>query len=298
MNFKTQVLLEGLTFGECPRWHEGKLWFSDIHAQRVMTIDLDGNAEVVVEASGQPSGLGWLPDGRLLIVSMTGNLLWRLDVGGLTEVAYLDRLGGLNCNDMVVDKRGRAYIGHIGFDLWGGQAFAPASIIMVTPDGNARVVADEMACPNGMVITPDGHTLIVAESWGSCLTAFDIEIDGSLTGRRVWAHLGKAPPHNIGSMAEPASLGSVVPDGMCLDDGGAVWVANPFGKEVLHVREGGEVTHRIELFTKSYACMLGGPDRRTLFIMTAESARPDEAKAKKSGRVEIVKVDVPGAGLP
>jgi sugar lactone lactonase YvrE len=290
MVFEIKVLLEGLDFPEGPRWHDGKLWFSDMNAQRVMTVDLDGKACIVLEVPGQPSGLGWLPDGRLLVVSMTGNLLWRLDPGGLTEVAHLDRLGGLHCNDMVVDIRGRAYIGHIGFNLGALQAFAPASIIMVASDGNARVVADDMACPNGMVITPDGRTLIVAETWGACLTAFDIEADGSLTKRRIWAQLGEAPPRNSGSMAELARMGAIVPDGICLDAGGAVWVANAYGKEVLHVREGGEVIERITLSTSVAACMLGGPDRRTLFITVPGSPA--------MGRIVSVDVDVPGAGLP
>jgi sugar lactone lactonase YvrE len=285
-----KVLLEGLEFPEGPRWHDGKLWFSDVNAQRVMTINLDGEAEMVIETPGQPSGLGWLPDGKLLVVSMTDNLLWRLDSTGLSIIAHLDKLGGLHCNDMVVDKQGRAYIGHIGFNLGAGQMFAPASIIMVTPDGDMRVVADEMACPNGMVITPDGCTLIVAETWGACLTAFDIEADGSLMRRRVWAQLGEAPPRDTGSMAELATMGVIVPDGICLDAEGAVWVANPFGTEVLHVREGGEVIERVVLSTSVTACMLGGPDRRTLFITVPGYPA--------TGCIVTVDVAVPGAGLP
>lgn len=290
MVFETKLLLEGLEFPEGPRWHDGKLWFSDMNAGRVMTVDLGGKAAIVLATPGQPSGLGWLPDGRLLVVSMTGDLLWRIDPGGFTVVAHLDKLGGLHCNDMVVDEQGRAYIGHIGFNLGTGQPFAPASIIMVMPDGSARVVADEMACPNGMVITPDGRTLIVAETWGACLTAFDIENDGSLTGRRTWAQLAESPSHNTGSMAELARMVTVAPDGICLDAEGAVWVANPFGKEVLHVREGGEVIDRIVLSTSVAACMLGGPDRRTLFITVPGSLA--------MGRVVMIDVAVPGAGLP
>lgn len=300
MALETRVLLEGLAFGEGPRWHDGKLWFSDMHAHQVMTIDLDGKTEIIVEVPGQPSGLGWLPDGRLLLVSMTDRRLLRLDPEGLTEVANLSGLAQCDCNDMVVDKHGRAYIGHFGFNMFAKQPPAPASIIMVTPDGKARIVADEMAFPNGAVITPDGRKLIVAETFGSRLTAFDIEPDGSLTGRWVWAQLGKAFNFGITSEAEIASwtAGNVLPDGICLDAEGATWVASPVTQEVIRVREGGEVTHRIQVSTQAIACMLGGPDRRTLFILTAETSDPDEARAKLSGRVEIVEVNVPGAGFP
>lgn len=281
MVLETRVLLDGLVFGEGPRWHDGQLWFSDMHAHRVMTVNLDGKTETVAEVPGQPSGLGWLPDGRLLVVSMTDRRLLRLDPDGLTEAADLRELASYHCNDMVVDRQGRAYIGNFGFDFIAQQPFAPAEIVLVTPDGNARVVADEMAFPNGSVITPDGRTLIVGETYSARLTAFDIKPDGSLTGRRVWAQLEQA-----------------VPDGICLDAEGAIWVASPMSAEVLRVREGGEVTHRIKVSTQAYACMLGGPERRTLFVLTAETTNPDEARAKKSGRVETVEVDIPGAGLP
>jgi len=281
MVHETTVLLDGLMFGEGPRWHDGKLWFSDMQARQVMTVDLDGKAETVVEVLGQPSGLGWLPDGRLLVVSMTDRRLLRLDSDGLAEVADLSKLTSYHCNDMVVDQQGLAYIGNFGFDTITQQPFAPAEIVLVTPDGDARVVAEDMAFPNGTVITPDGRTLIVGETWAARLTAFDIEPDGSLTRRRLWAQLERA-----------------VPDGICLDADGAIWVASPVSSEVLRVREGGEVTRRIKVSTQAYACMLGGPERRTLFVLTAETSHPDEARIKASGRIEIVEVDVPGAGLP
>ena len=281
MALETTVLLDGLVFGESPRWHDGKLWFSDIRAHRVMTVDLEGKADTVIEVPGQPSGLGWLPDGRLLVVSMTDRRLLRLDPDGLAEVANLSELASGHCNDMVVDREGRAYIGNFGFDLEARQPYAPDNIVLVTPDGDARIVADDMAFPNGTVITPDGRTLIVAESYGRRLTAFDIEPDSSLTQRRIWAQLGQS-----------------IPDGICLDADGAIWVASPLNAEVIRIREGGEVTHRIKVSTQPIACMLGGLQRRTLFIMTAELRRSDEAEAKASGRVEMVEVDIPGAGLP
>jgi len=283
MTLKTKVLLEGLAFGESPRWHDGKLWFSDMHTHQVMTVDLEGKAEKIVEVPGQPSGLGWLPDGRLLVVSMTDKRLLRLDPDGLTEVANLSMIASGVCNDMVVDKKGRAYVGHSGFDVYAkSPSFKTAEIIMVTPDGDKRVIADEMNFPNGSVITPDGRTLIVAESFGKCLTAFNIEPDGSLTGRRVWAKLGD----------------NVIPDGICLDAEGAIWLANARGSEVIRVLEGGEVTHRVKVSIGAFACMLGGQDRRTLFICAAETFDPDEARAKASGRIETVRVEVPGVGLP
>jgi sugar lactone lactonase YvrE len=182
---------------------------------------------------------------------------------------------------MVVDQWGRAYVGNYGFDFDTRQPFAPAAMILVMPDGDARVVADELAFPNGAVITPDGRTLIIAESWGSRLTAFDIETDGSLTCRRLWAQLEKA-----------------FPDGICLDADGAIWVASPLSTEVLRVREGGEVTHRISASARVFACMLGGPLRRTLFALTAEFTKPDEIRSKATGRVEMIEVEIPGAGLP
>jgi len=284
MVLETTVLLDGLAFPEGPRWHDGKLWFSDLYLHRVMTVDLDGHTETVVKVPGQPSGLGWLPDGRLLVVSMMDRRLLRLDPGGLAEVADLRELASSHCNDMVVDRHGRAYIGNIGFDMYAEwEPHKLAEIVLVTPDGDARVVADEMACPNGSVITPDGRTLIVAETHGARLTAFAIGSDGSLTQRRIWAQLEKG----------------VTPDGICLDAEGAIWVASPGSTQVLRVREGGEVIHRVRVATMPVACMLGGPDRCTLFVLVGASATdPDKSRAMMNGRIEIVRVDVPGVGLP
>lgn len=280
MSSETTVLLDGLAFPEGPRWHDGRLYFSDMYGHRVMTVDLEGRAETLAHVPGRPSGLGWLPNGRLLVVSMTDRRLLRLDPDGLSELADLSELASFHCNDMVVDAQGRAYVGNFGFDLDARQTPKPTALILVTPDGDARVVAKDLSFPNGTVITPDGRTLVVGESFGARLTAFDVEPDGSLARRRLWAQLERA-----------------VPDGICLDAAGAIWVASPIS-DVLRVLEGGEVTHRIAVSTHPYACMLGGPDRRTLFVCTAETSRPDEAVAERSGRIEIVEVEVPGAGLP
>jgi sugar lactone lactonase YvrE len=275
------VLLDGLYFPEGPRWHDGKLWFSDMHGHRVIKLGLDGKAETVVEVPAAPSGLGWLPDGRLLVVSMEDRRLLRLDPSGLTEVADLSSIATFYCNDMVVDAQGRAYVGNFGFDLHGGATPGPAAIALVLPDGRSRVAADDMLFPNGTVLTPDGRTLIVGESYGARLTAFDVDADGSLRNRRVWA-----------------TLDSAVPDGICLDAEGAIWVASPISAEVLRVRQGGAVTHRIGVEKQAFACMLGGPQRRHLFICTATSGDPKVAREKRDGRIEVVEVDVPGAGLP
>ena len=277
----TSVLLDGLAFPEGPRWRDGKLWFSDMHGDRVMTVDLKGRTETVVEVPGWPSGLGWLPDGRLLVVSMTDRRLLRLDPGGLTQVADLSALASFHCNDMVVDAQGRAYVGNFGYDVHGGGAVKNAALVLVAPGGEARVVADDFRFPNGTVITPDGRTLVVGETLGQRLTAFDIEDDGSLGGRRVWAQLERA-----------------LPDGICLDAEGGIWVATVVGGEVLRVLEGGEVTHRLAVSTQAFACMLGGPERRTLFVCTAETSDPEKARANPTGRIEIVEVEVPGVGLP
>ena len=276
-----KILLDGLTFPESPRWHDGKLWFSDIFANQVLAVDLAGKVDVIAVVSGMPSGLGWLPDDRLLVVSSLDKSLLRLDPNGLVEAANLQNLSSSYCNNMVVDRHGRAYIGNLGFDFLADQPYAQAELILVTPDGAARIVADKMDFPNGAVITPDGLTLIVAETFEHRLTAFDILPDGSLTQRRVWAQLDEGSP-----------------DGMCLDAEGAIWVACVGYSEVLRVHEGGEITQRIKVDAMPFACMLGGSDRRTLFILTSGTNDLEKARASKSGKIEIVEVDVPGAGLP
>lgn len=277
-----QVLLDGIVFPEGPRWHKGKLWFSDIFAGKVMTVDVAGRAAVIASVPERPSGLGWLPDDRLLIVSMRNQRLLRLDPDGLHSAADLSSLVKGDINDMVVDAQGRAYIGSMGYDVFAGEAHAPGNIVLVTPDGNARVVADQLEMPNGPVITPDHKTLIVAESFGHRLAAFDIAPDGALSGRRVFAELGEG-----------------VPDGICLDAEGAVWVSSPFTHEFLRVREGGAIAERIPLSGKlAVACMLGGEDRRTLFLLTAETSMEALGRGQSKGYIETVRVDVPGAGLP
>jgi sugar lactone lactonase YvrE len=279
----TKVILEGLIFPECPRWHEGRLWFSDMLDERVIAVDPQGKAETITGVPGQPGGLGWLPDGRLLAVSKEERKLFRLDPKGLVEVADLGPLAKGHLNDMVVDRRGRAYIGDYGFDEFPGRGVPiHADLILVEPDGAARRVAEDVKFPNGAVITQGGRTLIVAESFALRIAVFDIKEDGSLANYRVWAELGEG----------------FIPDGLCLDAEGAVWVANSMGNDVARVREGGEVTDRITVAKRAYACMLGGKDRRTLYLTTADAGFLADLAGKRSGRIEAVRVAVPGTGLP
>ncbi len=276
----TTTLVEGLQFPEGPRWHDGKLWFSDMNAGKVMTVDLSGNLNTIVHVPGSPSGLGWLPDDRLLVVSMTDRCLLRFEKGELIQVADLFDLATYHCNDMVVDSKGRAYIGNFGFDLGSFQEVVPAEIIMVRQGGEVVVVARDLLFPNGTVITPDGKTLIVAETFGQRLTAFDILPDGVLANRRVWAEME-----------------GYYPDGICLDEAGGIWVASPENHAgVLRVLEGGSISHRVQVESNAYACMLGNHDRRTLFVLTAGALNPRQPEA--GGRIETVEVEIPGAGLP
>lgn len=278
---KPRVLLDGLRFPEGPRWHDGRLWFSDMHARRVVAMDESGRAETILEHGDETSGLGWLPDGRLLVVSMhERKLLRRERDGSLALHGDLSQVAHFHTNDMLVDAQGRAYVGNFGFDLNAGAPQRTTNLALVRPDGAVEIASDDMMFPNGTVLTPDGRTLIVGETFRAQLTAFDVADDGRLSNRRVWARLEAA-----------------VPDGICLDAEGAIWVASPVSHGVLRVREGGEVAQRIEVETQAYACMLGGADRRTLFVCT--SATHDPAKTgERTGRIEAARVEVPGAGLP
>ena len=273
----TEIFLEGLKFPEGLRWHDEKLWFSDMLTRKVMTVDLQRNVETIIKMDDSPSGLGWLPDDTLLIVSTVDERLMRLGPDGLKEVADLSSLATYRCNDMVVDKKGRAYVGNCGFDFQTEQ-LKPAEIILVRPEGKAQIVAENLAFPNGTIITPDDKTLIVAETFGSKLTAFDILKDGLLEERRIWANLN-----------------SMNPDGICLDAEGGIWIASPGSGKVFRVLEGGKVTHEIKVSSQAYACMLGGIDRCSLFIATSTALDQTD---RIEGRIEITSVEIPGAGLP
>ncbi len=276
-----EIITDGLTFPEGPRWHEGRLWFSDFYSHRVLALDPAGELECIVEVENQPSGLGWTPDGRLLVVSMLDRKLMRLDNDGLREVADLSELAPSHCNDMVVDNEGRAYVGNFGFDRHQGEAPRSTTLVRVEADGRTSIAADELRFPNGAVITPDGGTLIIGETGAGRLTAFDIADDGALENRRPFAQFD-----------------DVAPDGICLDEEGAIWVADPRGNRVVRSFEGGRIEREISTGDQgSFACMLGGADRRTLYICTAADSGAANA-AKKSGRIEAIPVEVPGTGLP
>lgn len=278
----TKTLVDGLCFGEGPRWRDNYLWFSDMHANTVYRMDLSGQLETIVTlADDQPSGLGWLPDGRLLIVSMQSRQLLVLEDDGPKIFADLSDVAAYHCNDMVTDAQGRSYVGNFGFNLHAGAEFAKADLALVHPDGRVEKAASDLAFPNGAVITPDGKTLIIGESMASRLTAFDIAANGTLSHRRLWAKLQNA-----------------VPDGICLDEAGGVWVASPSSNEALRVVEGGDVTDRIKVENQAYACMLGGIEGRTLFIMTSQTSTPADCARDRSAAIETIEVLHAGAGLP
>ena len=288
---KASVLAEGLYFGEGPRWHDGRLWFSDFYAHAVNSMDDSGAVRTELEIDDQPSGLGWLPDGRLLVVAMHRRQVLRVDPDGVKVHADLSGIATYHTNDMVVDRAGRAYVGNFGFALdeelkaRGVDSVIAdhptAKIARVDPDGRAYVAADDMHFPNGSVITPDGRTMIVAETLAMRLTAFDIGADGTLTNRRVWA-----------------TLGMRAPDGICLDANGHVWIANAIAPECVLFAPGGEVVATVQTGQPCFACMLGGPGRRTLFAMTAPSSVADVVSKSRMGSIVRAEVATPGAGLP
>jgi sugar lactone lactonase YvrE len=278
---KLEPLLDGLSFGEGPRWHQGKLWFSDFYVHQVQTVDEAGHVETIVEVPGRPSGLGWRPDGTMLIVSMTDRRLMRFADGKLSVEAELRPLATGPCNDMVVDGKGRAYVGNFGYDRHAGEAQRTTCLIRVDPDRSVHKAADGLLFPNGTVITPDGKTMIVGETFAHRLTAFDVAADGALSNHRLWANIE-----------------GCYPDGICLDEEGAIWVSDPFGRRVLRVLEGGKITASVDLAPRgAYACMLGSADQRTLFVVTNSSSGPDTVN-KREGRIETMRVDVPGVGWP
>ncbi len=280
---EVRILMKGLAFVESPRWHDDRLWFSDWVAHELIAVDLEGRSEVIARMKSFPFSIDWLRDGRLLLVSGSENLLLRREPdGSLVTHADLTGLSDKGWNEIVVDGRGNAYVNGAGFDLMGGEKFAPGVISLVTLDGSARQVAGGVALPNGMAVMPDNSTLIVAESYAKRLTAFDIAANGSLSNRRVWADLNDG-----------------VPDGICMDAEGAVWYGDVPNKRCVRVREGGEVLQTFNIDRGCFACMLGGPYRRTLFLMAAEwRGTAGMADGRRTGQVLTVEASVPGAGWP
>jgi sugar lactone lactonase YvrE len=279
--YHSSTIAEGLAFPEAPRWRAGRLWLTDQHARAVLAMDPAGALERIAATEDLPGGLGWLPDGRLLVVFMTQRRVMQLTNGALVEYADLSGKASFHCNDLVVDAAGRAYVGNFGFDLHGGAEVAPAEIIRIDGDGTAEVFARDVVFPNGGVITPGGDCLLVAETFAHRISAFGLDSEGRMASRQVWADLGEHTP-----------------DGICLDADGAVWVASPGSRALIRVRQGGAIVDECLTRGTPYACMLGGEDRRTLYVCTSETDDPREAARRRSGRIEQVRVEVPGAGLP
>ena len=279
----SDVVVGGLLFPESPRWHAGALWFSDMYAGRVYKLVPGTPApKLIVELPDRPSGLGWLPDGRLLVVSMGSREILRLDPEGLAVHADLSDLVTGDPNDMVVDSSGRAYVGNFGKGYAEGDAVEPANLVMVEPDGTSRVVADDLLFPNGCVISPNGARLIVAEGLRHVLTEFTVEPSGELSRRR-----------------EFADLGGEIPDGIALDEEGAVWVALPLRQQFVRVSRGGGFSDHISVDPLgAFACTLGGKDRRTLFMCTTLGG-PEEIRNRASkGAIMAAQVPIAGAGTP
>ncbi len=276
------TVLDGLVFPEGLRWHDGALFFSDMHDCVVWRLDDRYHSTRVLDLETQPSGLGWSPDGTMYVVSMFDRRLLALTDDGARTIADLSSVCRHVINDMVVDTAGRAYIGTFGCDLNAGEPPCPTLLYCVQPGGEVVVAASDLFFPNGAVITPDGKTLIISETFGHALTAFDIDADGSLTGRREFARFA-----------------TTAPDGLCLDEDGGVWVASPGVQELIRVVDGGRVTDRIPLPGRdAFSCILGGSDRRDLYIGTAREYIPERTRAQRAGRIEVTRVAVPGAGLP
>ncbi len=280
-----EPFIDDVNFGEAPRWHEGRLWYSDFFQRRVYAVADDGSRETMVEFPGQPSGLGWMPDGSLLIVSMIDRKVMRWvtgadGVGELSEHADLGSIATAHCNDMIVDTSGNAYVGNFGWDLHrdGFDTIVPADLALVRPDGSTEVAAGGLRFPNGMVITPDGTTLIVGETFGAQYRAFDIAADATLSNERVWA-----------------SMPGTAPDGCDLDADGAIWFADAISGSVVRVKEGGEITDSLDTGTSCFACCLGGDDGRTLYAFCAPDSHPDVAGAEALGSIKRTTVDVPSA---
>ena len=291
-----KVLARGRHYLEGPRWHDGRLWTSDLYAFEVIAVAPDGTVEVVAEVPGQPSGLGWLPDGRLLVVSMKDRRILRQEPSGeLVVHADLSSWTDWPINDMVVGHQGRAYVGGFGFDVMNLAPIEGSALYRIDPDGRVTTWGEDLKCPNGVAITPDGRTLVVSESFGGRMTAFDVAGDGSLTNQRPWADFG-AP--DTKDLVEYIGSGCVIPDGICMDADGAVWIADALAGRAIHVRDGGELIDEVRHSQPVFACMLGGDDGRTLYLCSAPSFRDEECKAAREAELLCTRVSVPHGGLP
>jgi sugar lactone lactonase YvrE len=296
----TDLLISGYAFLECPRWHDGALWVSDFYTYQVLRVDGSGTARKVLDVPEQPSGLGWLPDGDMLVVSMRDRKILRWDGTAVKVHADLWGLAESHLNDMVVDAHGRAYVGNFGSDAFAGEALRDATLFRIDPDGAVHPVARELRCPNGMTITPDGNRMYLSESTGNRVSTFDISDGGDLGERRDWCALGAVP---TGSHFETAAANGElvwVPDGMSLDAEGAIWVADAIGGRAVRIRDGviEDAVSTADRGLTVVACALGGPDGRTLHLCAAEGFEEHACKARHSSCVLTTRVDVPHAGLP
>jgi len=278
-----QLLVDGVDFGEGPRWHDGALWYADFYQRSIYRVTTDGERTAAFSGlDDRPSGMGWLPDGTLVVVFMTSRRVMRDNGDGtLVEHADLSNIATWHCNDMVVDAHGNSYVGNFGFDLESRSEFQPSDLALVRLDGTTEVVAVGLAFPNGSVITPDGGTLIVGQTFGGDFVAFTIEADGTLTGRRQWAEIP-----------------GTAPDGCTLDAGGGIWFSDAIGSQVVRVEKGGNVTHRIATPQPTFACALGGEDRRTLHVLCSPGSHPDQVAGKAEGAIYTMRVEFPHAGRP
>jgi sugar lactone lactonase YvrE len=291
------VVVDGMTFTECPRWRDGTLYFADFYTYRVLSVVPGSDPQEVVSVPQQPSGLGWLPDGRMLVVSMRDRKILRQETSGeLVEHADLSAVATGHVNDMVVAPSGVAYAGNFGFDLMAGAPMTATPLARIDPDGTVSIASEPLMFPNGSAITPDGSTLIISESFGNRMSAFDIAADGSLGPRRDWAALGPVPTTD--DLTTALGAAAFAPDGMCLDAEGAVWVADAVGNRVLRLAEGGEILDEIATGDGCYACMLGGDDGTTLFLCVAPDFHEDARAAAREGRILATTVAVPHAGTP
>ena len=278
-----QLLVDGVDFGEGPRWHDGALWYSDFYQRSIYRVTADGQRAAVFSGlDDRPSGMGWLPDGTLVVVFMTSRRIMRDNGDGtLVEYADLSDVAAWHCNDMVVDDNGNIYVGNFGFDLETQAEFQPADLALIRPDGSITVAATALAFPNGSVITPDGDTLIVGQTFGGDYQAFTIGDDGTLSDRRQWAEIP-----------------GTAPDGCTLDAGGGIWFSDALGSQVVRVEEGGAVTDRVATPQPTFACTLGGDDGRTLHVLCAPGSHPDEVADKAGGAIYTMRVGHPHAGRP
>ena len=304
MHTTLKLLVDNVYFSEGPRWHKNKFWFSDFYQRAVFSLDDSGILEKIVDIPNQPSGLGWLPNGDTLIVSMHDQKVMRFSNGLLTVHSDLSHLTKYTCNDMVVDNEGHAYIGNFGTTKHNVDV-VPTCLIHVTPEGTASIVANNLEFPNGTVITPDGKKLIVGETYAGRLTSFDINPDKTLSNRKVWAQMMPTwifiitkIRRFLKQVAKESGYAVRVPDGICLDEKMGIWVASPTTFEVFRIEEGGNVSDIISTPQRAYACMLGGSDGKTLHISTANDSTPDVAKSKPMGKIYTARVNYARAGNP